>query len=90
MGVQGQRRAAQKYLEKPERIFYTAGGIVVFGLLLGFVREQWNVALVVVGIGALYSLLYIPWKIKHNKEYGQAKKNNGTFYDNQNNDDEWF
>ena len=89
MGLQGQRRAAQKYLEKPVRIFYTAGGIAAVGLACGIVRGDWQVAGIIIGIGVLYSLLYFPWKRKHDKEYGSEKKSNAGFNDNQDSDDEW-
>ncbi len=87
MGLNGQRRAAQKYLEKPTRIFYTAGGIAAVGLILGFYRGEWKAALIVVGIGALYALLYFPWKSKHDKVYG--KKSSEKPHDSQYEYDEW-
>ena len=75
MGIQGQRREAEKYLKNPKRIFYTAGGIAAFGLVLGFGQGEWSAALVIVGIGALYSLLYFYWKKKHDQVYGADRLN---------------
>ena len=74
MGVRGQRRAAQSYLQKPVRILYMGGGIVAVGLICLIAGRDTCISLGVMGFGALYCLLYFPWKKKHDKEYGTDKE----------------
>lgn len=71
MGARGQRKAAQGYLEKPVRILYFGGGIAAFGLICLLLGRDSTVSLAIMGFGALYCLLYFPWKKKHDKEYGK-------------------
>ena len=73
MGVRGQRKAAQSYLEKPVRILYMGGGIAAFGLIALITGTETNICLGIMGFGALYCLLYFPWKKKHDEKYGKDK-----------------
>lgn len=74
MGVRGQKKAAEGYLKNPARILYLGGGIAAVGLICLIMGRGTNISLGIIGFGALYCLLYFPWKKKHDKVYGKNTK----------------
>lgn len=74
MGLSGQRKAAQGYLKNPVRILFMGGGIAALGLVCLIAGRDTTISLGIMGFGALYCLLYFPWKKRHDEYYGKDTK----------------